>query len=405
MKSVIIIACLLYTTQNAFAQNVGIGLIAPKARLHVADSSVLFTGPSNLPAVAGATPVIGAGNRLMWFSNKAAIRAGGVSGVQWDEINIGQYSTAFGRSTIASGQYATSLGVSNTVSGNVGASALGSNNTVSGNVATGIGLGLTAQSYNSMVIGRYNEVAGNALSWVSTDPLFVVGNGASAGAPNNAFTINKNGDAYFDAKAIINGNAAIGGNATISGNSNINGIANMNSDANILGTTGLFGPTNVYDSITIKNNKEIIAEKSAGTAPLINLVPLGIVKFRVEFDRTTFDNCNSSFTNISGNFISSGVGSCGDPTGFASFVQLYLYFDSAQAAPYKDIIAAPSVVYNAQGGPTTSYASQLTVTGTEVQYISPANKPYRFIAAMKSADWGTFGTYYVSGTVMFYGVL
>ena len=42
----------------------------------------------------GSVPVSGSGVRLMWYPSKAAFRAGGVDGAQWDDADIGQYSAA-----------------------------------------------------------------------------------------------------------------------------------------------------------------------------------------------------------------------------------------------------------------------------------------------------------------------
>ena len=216
-----------------------------------------------------------------------------------------------------------------------GATALGSNNVVSGNAATGIGFAVIAPSYGSLVTRRYNSIAGNATSWVATDPLFVIGNGTSSAAPNNALIIKKNGDAYFDANTTTNGNAII------------SGTTNMNGDANITGTTSLFGPANIYNTTTIKNNNDLMVEKSAGTAPEINLVPVGIVRVRVVFDRRPIDNCFASYTNIAGNFITGKTSECADGTGSVSYVEGNFKFDSAQVAPYKDIIVVPNIIYNA----------------------------------------------------------
>ena len=56
----------------------------------------------------GATPVSGAGTRLMWVPAKAAFRAGVVTGTQWDDASIGTNSTVGGGSNnIASGLDAT----------------------------------------------------------------------------------------------------------------------------------------------------------------------------------------------------------------------------------------------------------------------------------------------------------
>jgi hypothetical protein len=51
----------------------------------------------------GTLPATGPGVRLMWAPAKAAIRAGRVSGVAWDEASIGAESAAFNRNTLADG--------------------------------------------------------------------------------------------------------------------------------------------------------------------------------------------------------------------------------------------------------------------------------------------------------------
>jgi hypothetical protein len=57
------------------------------------DSSILsvadYTGGVNTTA-----PIEGAGTRFMWYASKAALRAGQINGTQWDDANIGLYSTA-----------------------------------------------------------------------------------------------------------------------------------------------------------------------------------------------------------------------------------------------------------------------------------------------------------------------
>jgi hypothetical protein len=160
----------------------------------------------------------------------------------------GMFSTALGNFTTASGAYATALGDQSTASGNY-ATALGGSSTASGNYATALssgdaigaystamGLGstapgdhsvaggyyayanganaiafgtslnagadystvfgsnATANSQTSLVIGRYNVISGTPGSWVSTDPLFVAGNGSGNSTPSNALTLYKNGN-------------------------------------------------------------------------------------------------------------------------------------------------------------------------------------------------------------------
>ncbi len=150
---------LTYGTIYDNGTNVGIGTASPHAKLEVQDGCVLFEG------AIGSTPVNGSGTRMMWIPAKAAFRAGGVDGgAAWDDANIGTSSVAFGYSTKANGDFSSAFGRST-----------------------------KAQSYGSFVIGRYNMASGTPGSWVTTEPLFVIGNGDHIN-PNNAMTVLKNGN-------------------------------------------------------------------------------------------------------------------------------------------------------------------------------------------------------------------
>ena len=46
---------------------------------------------------SGGIPVEGAGTRMMWYPDKAAFRAGTVTGDLWNDSNIGDYSIAGGQ--------------------------------------------------------------------------------------------------------------------------------------------------------------------------------------------------------------------------------------------------------------------------------------------------------------------
>jgi len=190
----------------------------------------------------------GAGTRMLWFPSLGAFRAGGVDGTQWDQDNIGQYSAAFGYKTTASAYYSmawgrqtgafgmcstasgayswagnfldlvmggwssangghsTAIGTWSTASG-YGSVALGGGDTASGSSSTVIGNGntasgyyatasgryTTASAYNSFVTGTYNVGGGSSTAWVSTDPLFEIGNGTSS-TPSDALVVYKNGN-------------------------------------------------------------------------------------------------------------------------------------------------------------------------------------------------------------------
>ncbi len=222
--------------------------------------------------VTGITPASGAGTRAMWIPQKQAFRAGIVSGTEWDAVNIGVGSAAFGANNIAAGTNsfaagdgniinalasnsivmgldntanigssgnvvlgsnntvtptnsvagAVAIGVANTVTGNH-ASAIGSSNEVYGDVAFATGLindefgdfgfisgrintvrgdygfahgqYLTSRQHSTAMFGQYNDTtlgASNLTTWVTTDPLFVLGNGTAAVSRSNALVTLKN---------------------------------------------------------------------------------------------------------------------------------------------------------------------------------------------------------------------
>jgi hypothetical protein len=104
----------------------------------------------------------------------------------------GYASTALGESTTASGILSTAMGFNSIASANF-STAIGSSTTASGAYSTAMGMNTTASSYASLSIGRYNVGVGNATTWVSTDPLFEIGNGTSSASKSNAMTVLKNG--------------------------------------------------------------------------------------------------------------------------------------------------------------------------------------------------------------------
>lgn len=116
--------------------NVGIGTISPVAKLHVANSNVLFTAPSPLPASPGAAPQTGVGNRMYWWADKAAFKAGGIDDVSWD-VPLGLYSTNLGFDCISSGDNSTAIGKWCQATG-YASMAIGFNSTATGNSSAAI---------------------------------------------------------------------------------------------------------------------------------------------------------------------------------------------------------------------------------------------------------------------------
>ncbi len=109
----------------------------------------------------GAVPIEGAGTRLLWYPKQAAFRAGGVTGTQWDDSNIGQYSVALGTDTKASGwNGSVAMGNSTTASG-ITSTALGGGTTASGSYSTATGYQTTASANYSTAMGYQTTASGD----------------------------------------------------------------------------------------------------------------------------------------------------------------------------------------------------------------------------------------------------
>ncbi|WP_353780231.1 tail fiber domain-containing protein [Winogradskyella sp. 3972H.M.0a.05] len=150
---------------------VGIGA-DPSSDFHVGfGKSVLF-----------GNSLSGSGTKLMWLPDKAAFRAGFLTGGffsdRWDDANVGYNSFAANSNNFASGAYTTAFGTATEATGEI---------------ATVFGLRTLANAYNSFSIGRYNIGGGDPISWIETDPLFEIGNGSDGSNRSNALTILKNG--------------------------------------------------------------------------------------------------------------------------------------------------------------------------------------------------------------------
>ena len=102
-------------------------------------------------------------------------------------------AVAFGDRTTASGSHSAAFGGYTTASGHRSVS-FGTRTTASGSHSAAFGYSTTAQPYSSFVIGKHNEISGTKTSWITTEPLFVIGNGADASNLNNAVTVLKNGN-------------------------------------------------------------------------------------------------------------------------------------------------------------------------------------------------------------------
>lgn len=162
----------------------------------------------------------------------------------------GDFSTAMGNGADADGEGSTAMGTSTTASGNF-STAMGNNTEASGLFTTASGLNSTAQAYASFVIGRYNEISGNQLAWVPTDPLFTIGNGISAALPSNAMTVLKNGNVGVGTSTP---NDKLEVDAGVSGKSGLL-LTQLKATTPTTATPGDFDPDKV---LSVDNNGEVI---------------------------------------------------------------------------------------------------------------------------------------------------
>jgi hypothetical protein len=113
----------------------------------------------------GLIPQQGEGYRMMWHPYRASFRAGGVSGDQWNDSNMGFFSTAFGQNVQAEGNwsiaaghsaftdqpYSVSMGFSTHANGQA-AIALGYRATANANYAVAIGRAVSAKGYEGAIV-------------------------------------------------------------------------------------------------------------------------------------------------------------------------------------------------------------------------------------------------------------
>ncbi len=130
-------------------------------------------GSSSLDDIAGTDD----DKRFFFNKAKGAFRAGYVDGTQWNGANVGDYSTAMGYLTTASGFASTASGNNTTASGLI-STAWGNNNTASGHISTAMGENTTASGgrstamgYSTTASGSYSTAMGNnntASGYIST---------------------------------------------------------------------------------------------------------------------------------------------------------------------------------------------------------------------------------------------
>jgi hypothetical protein len=228
--------------------NIGLGTISPIEKFHLSGGNLLVQGSL---ATSPTLSVSGAGTRMFFYPKKGAFRAGGVNSGDWNDVNIGNYSTAFGldaaaigtnsfavgpyanaegvnsfslglgawttglnsfaignstwaegEKSLAIGASAHSIGISSIALGNAAfaaknyAVAIGSGSSAHGENSITLGSNITASSYAEVALGSYgtNHTINSSAAWNTNDRILTVGNGASDNSRSDALVILKNGN-------------------------------------------------------------------------------------------------------------------------------------------------------------------------------------------------------------------
>lgn len=108
-------------------------------------------------------------------------------------VASGILSTSMGHNTIASGSLSTSIGSFTAASG-INSTAMGRGTIASGASSTTMGGFTNASAFRSTALGSYNIGGGSQNTWVSTDPIFEIGNSYLGTPRSNALTVLKNGN-------------------------------------------------------------------------------------------------------------------------------------------------------------------------------------------------------------------
>lgn len=150
---------------NTNSGNVGIGINAPIAKLHIAEgANVLFGADTTGPALGFQNVQ----RKVFWSAAKGSLHVGGLSGFGgrgnwWSDSLTGNFAFSAGSSNLTSGDYSNALGVVNRATG-TGSIAIGNNNISSGNYSIALGSSATALGQYSVAIGlgttvtRDNEI-------------------------------------------------------------------------------------------------------------------------------------------------------------------------------------------------------------------------------------------------------
>ncbi len=284
-KLISMLLIVVFVSKQSNAQNVGIGTTSPLARLHVADSNVIFSAPTVTTSPSSFTlPTITSGTRMMWMPQKSAFRVGTTTGSEWLPGNIGTWSFGAGLNALASGDHSTAIGTTQYAGGAYSVAlgsfsealgdyslalgydattidqygiamgkscaalnfstlamgyesqasafhsiAIGLQNKATGDYSVSLGTGLVSKAFSSIAIGRYNDsiASSNNTLLFNSNPIFYIGNGNNNNDRSNAVVVYKSGNIDMNGNALVRGNTIFNGNTDIGGFTQLGAATDM----------------------------------------------------------------------------------------------------------------------------------------------------------------------------------
>jgi len=212
--------------------------------------------------IAGVPGLDLGGTRFLWVPNKAAIRAGQITGDHWSQLNTGNHSVAFGFDSKASGDQSVVVGgEDNSATALKAAIVGGMNNTAAANYSfIGGGGGPIMGDGNNIAIGaNYSIIGGglgNSIAATATNAVIV---GGEDNEVQNTYAFIGGGllnKAFGDHSAVTSGRnneAHAAGSSVLGGGSNV--ISATGIDSTIVG-----GNSNIMDgpySFTMGTNNTV----------------------------------------------------------------------------------------------------------------------------------------------------
>jgi len=177
--------------------------------LHAQTTNGIFTGylsVGNFNTYIGSSGSMAVGAYNTPSGAYSVATGYGSTGTGGESVGMGSFTTAYGNYSVALGQATWAIGNKST--------ALGSFTIANGPYSTAMGSSTTANSYNSFAAGSLNLTNNytGTTNWISTDPLFELGNSTNSAARSDAYIVYKNGNSWT--QGTVNAHVAVRTNAS-----------------------------------------------------------------------------------------------------------------------------------------------------------------------------------------------